>query len=355
MNMGINMGMNMGIGLPIGVNPTTPSSSTHPISSATIPSNSSHIPHSAAMSQYNSNNSNSTSGLLNDHAPSNITSHPHYLHNDNNLTNTNNARSSSTGNSGHNGSSLQLQQSTSNRPKITTTMWEDERTLCYQVEAAGVSVVRRADNNMINGTKLLNVAKMTRGRRDGILKAEKTRHVVKIGSMHLKGVWIPFERAFVIAQREGIADLLYPLFVKDIQRIIQQGIPTVKMGQYAVASAPNNPIVNQDSMGISANLSIGTHSNHNSDHNNNSSNHNHNTNHSIDNNTNTSATHLSGSTNQACDSPSNNSNALVNEAPDAQTVGNTTTYTTTTGSTNNNNMPSEYTHHQYYFDTREKD
>ena len=46
-----------------------------------------------------------------------------------------------------------------------------------------------ADNHMINGTKLLNVAGMTRGRRDGILKSEKIRHVVKIGPMHLKGVW----------------------------------------------------------------------------------------------------------------------------------------------------------------------
>ena len=45
---------------------------------------------------------------------------------------------------------------------------------------------------MINGTKLLNVAGMTRGRRDGILKSEKVRHVVKIGPMHLKGVWYVF-------------------------------------------------------------------------------------------------------------------------------------------------------------------
>lgn len=108
------------------------------------------------------------------------------------------------------------------RSKVTTTMWEDENTICYQVEANGVSVVRRADNDMINGTKLLNVTRMTRGRRDGILKAEKIRHVVKIGSMHLKGVWIPFERALVMAQREKIVDLLYPLFVRDIQSIIQQ-------------------------------------------------------------------------------------------------------------------------------------
>lgn len=47
---------------------------------------------------------------------------------------------------------------------------------------------------MINGTKLLNVAGMTRGRRDGILKSEKIRHVVKIGPMHLKGVWYVFLR-----------------------------------------------------------------------------------------------------------------------------------------------------------------
>lgn len=45
------------------------------------------------------------------------------------------------------------------------------------------------DNNMINGTKLLNVAQMSRGKRDGILKNEAVRHVIKVGSMHLKGVW----------------------------------------------------------------------------------------------------------------------------------------------------------------------
>lgn len=54
-------------------------------------------------------------------------------------------------------------------------------------------LMRRTDNHMINGTKLLNVAGMTRGRRDGILKSEKLRHVVKIGPMHLKGVWWDFK------------------------------------------------------------------------------------------------------------------------------------------------------------------
>lgn len=106
------------------------------------------------------------------------------------------------------------------KPKITTTLWEDEGTLCFQVEARGICVARREDNNMINGTKLLNVAGMTRGRRDGILKGEKNRHVVKAGAMHLKGVWIPYERALDFANREKIIDMLYPLFVTDLKALL---------------------------------------------------------------------------------------------------------------------------------------
>jgi len=75
------------------------------------------------------------------------------------------------------------------KPRVTATLWEDEGSICFQVDAGGICVARREDNHMINGTKLLNVAGMTRGRRDGILKSEKLRNVVKIGPMHLKGVW----------------------------------------------------------------------------------------------------------------------------------------------------------------------
>ena len=98
------------------------------------------------------------------------------------------------------------------KPKLTGTVWEDEGTICFQVEVNGICVARREDNRFINGTKLLNVANMTRGRRDGILKSEKSRHVVKIGPMHLKGVWIPFERALEFANKEHITEQLYPLF-----------------------------------------------------------------------------------------------------------------------------------------------
>lgn len=106
------------------------------------------------------------------------------------------------------------------KPKLTGTVWEDEGTVCFQVEVRGICVARREDNCFINGTKLLNVANMTRGRRDGILKSEKVKNVVKIGPMHLKGVWIPFERALEFANKEKITEQLYPLFVSNISPLL---------------------------------------------------------------------------------------------------------------------------------------
>ncbi|CAO1639045.1 unnamed protein product [Sympodiomycopsis kandeliae] len=106
------------------------------------------------------------------------------------------------------------------RHRVTTTLWEDEGTLCFQVDAKGVCVARRHDNNMINGTKLLNVCGMSRGKRDGILKNEKERIVVKVGAMHLKGVWITFARGKQLAEQNGIAELLYPLFEPNIQSFL---------------------------------------------------------------------------------------------------------------------------------------
>ncbi|EUC45204.1 hypothetical protein COCMIDRAFT_96253, partial [Bipolaris oryzae ATCC 44560] len=70
-------------------------------------------------------------------------------------------------------------------PRVTADLWEEEGTRYFQVEARGVCVARREDNHMINGTKLLSAAGITRSRRDGILKSEKTRHVVKTGPMYL--------------------------------------------------------------------------------------------------------------------------------------------------------------------------
>ena len=52
------------------------------------------------------------------------------------------------------------------------------------------------------------------------MKIEKVRHVVRIGPMHLKGVWIPFERALDLANKENITDILYPLFVHNIGSLL---------------------------------------------------------------------------------------------------------------------------------------
>ncbi|KAK4498543.1 hypothetical protein PRZ48_011201 [Zasmidium cellare] len=134
------------------------------------------------------------------------------------------------------------------KPRVTATLWEDEGSLCFQVEANGVCVARREDNHMINGTKLLNVAGMTRGRRDGILKSEKTRHVVKIGPMHLKGVWIPFDRALDFANKEKITELLYPLFVHNIGALLYHPTNQARQSIGNAAMAARRPDSQQEYM-----------------------------------------------------------------------------------------------------------
>ncbi|KAK4517242.1 Septin spn4 [Mucor velutinosus] len=115
------------------------------------------------------------------------------------------------------------------RPKFATSFWEEEGTLCYQVDANSVCVARRQDNDMINGTKLLNVTGMSRGKRDGILKNENARVVVKVGPMHLKGVWITFNRAKELSHQFKISDVLHPLLLDDpsvyFQNMQNQGLP----------------------------------------------------------------------------------------------------------------------------------
>ncbi|KAJ2836126.1 hypothetical protein J3B01_003040 [Coemansia erecta] len=111
------------------------------------------------------------------------------------------------------------------RARLTTTLWEDEQTLVYQVDCRGICVARRHDDNMINGTKLLNVVGMSRGKRDGILKNEKGRRVVKVGPMHLKGVWIPFERARFLADQFKVVEALFPIFQSDPNTYLYGTIP----------------------------------------------------------------------------------------------------------------------------------
>lgn len=103
------------------------------------------------------------------------------------------------------------------KPRITTLYWANEHTTCYQVRSHNVVVSRREIDNYVNGTKLLNVTGMTRGKRDGMLKMEMGRLVVRKGPMNLKGVWIPLKRAVELARNEGVDELLYPLLVDNIR------------------------------------------------------------------------------------------------------------------------------------------
>ncbi|KAI1459618.1 hypothetical protein F4805DRAFT_419639 [Annulohypoxylon moriforme] len=131
-------------------------------------------------------------------------------------------------------------------PRVTTILWEDEGALCFGVEVRGIEVVRREDNNMVNATKLLNVAGMTRARRDGILKSEKMRHVVKIGPMHFKGVWIPLERALDLANKENITEILYPLFIHNIGALLYHPTNQTETNQGTTAAAQFEPEINEN-------------------------------------------------------------------------------------------------------------
>jgi len=86
-----------------------------------------------------------------------------------------------------------IQSKTNGIPKITLVPWADQNTYVYQIELGEKIVSRRFDNQFVNGTKLLNVAGLTRGKRDAILKNEPVRNVVKNAPFHLKGVWIPIK------------------------------------------------------------------------------------------------------------------------------------------------------------------
>lgn len=94
--------------------------------------------------------------------------------------------------------------------------WKQKNTICYEVKYNGVVIVRKSDDDMINGTKLLNACQMGRGRRDGVLKSIKVRFVNKTGERKLKGIWIPIEIAILLAKKEGVYYSLYPLFEPDI-------------------------------------------------------------------------------------------------------------------------------------------
>lgn len=117
------------------------------------------------------------------------------------------------------------------KPLISTVYWDDKNTICYQVEVSGVLVSRREDNSYVNGTKLLNAAGLSRGKRDGMLKLERQKSIVKVGSMNLKGVWIPLERAREIARNQRLDRPLFPLLRRDLKEYFSREGVNLKRDQ----------------------------------------------------------------------------------------------------------------------------
>ncbi|ANZ75280.1 BA75_02964T0 [Komagataella pastoris] len=114
---------------------------------------------------------------------------------------------------------------------ITSVQWDEENTVVYQYVVQGIPLSRRADNDYINATKLLNLTGMRRGRRDGILKLEKLRHVVKTGTIDLKGVWVPLKRAIKLAKAEQVFQKARLIFVTNIADYYQTQINSLGLNE----------------------------------------------------------------------------------------------------------------------------
>ncbi|KKY18896.1 putative apses transcription factor [Phaeomoniella chlamydospora] len=114
------------------------------------------------------------------------------------------------------------------KPSLIIFQWKDEGSLCYQIEVNGIHVTRREDNNFINASKLMMVARVPRQERYRLLKSEQNLHFVKRGSMHLRGIWIPLERALYFANKANVTSLVYPLFAENIRDLLDEAEPSPK-------------------------------------------------------------------------------------------------------------------------------
>lgn len=104
---------------------------------------------------------------------------------------------------------------------ISKVYWMEQDTYCYQFELGPHRICRREDTHFINASKLIRLAPMTRGRRDGILRSEKVRYITRKGQTDFKGVWVPFERAKYLAVLANIFSHVQALFSYDMESVYQ--------------------------------------------------------------------------------------------------------------------------------------
>lgn len=101
--------------------------------------------------------------------------------------------------------------------KVFAKYWSTDGVFYYCMEINNISVCRRSIDSFVNGTKLLNAANLTRGRRDGLLKKVTNKFVVRNGIAPLRGVWIPLHVAQDFAGLEDIEDICYPLLEENLE------------------------------------------------------------------------------------------------------------------------------------------
>ncbi|ODV90702.1 hypothetical protein CANCADRAFT_31576 [Tortispora caseinolytica NRRL Y-17796] len=129
-----------------------------------------------------------------------------------------------------------------NEPSLFRVTWETEGVECLQLAVNKILVTRRLDNNMINGTKMLNTADITRGKRDGMLKQQEHRIIIKQGLMPFKGVWITLESAKNLAEQANISSLLFPLLEHNVEQVVMaQGIEVTDQRDPSNSLPERNP------------------------------------------------------------------------------------------------------------------
>lgn len=112
--------------------------------------------------------------------------------------------------------------------KVFAKYWSTDGVFYYCMEINNISVCRRSIDSFVNGTKLLNAAKLTRGRRDGLLKKVADKFVVRNGIAPLRGVWIPLYVAQDFARMESIEDVSYPLLEENLEDAFKSNPDFVK-------------------------------------------------------------------------------------------------------------------------------
>ncbi|BGP20768.1 hypothetical protein JCM10213v2_008931 [Rhodosporidiobolus nylandii] len=142
------------------------------------------------------------------------------------------------------------EQGGKSEPIVSSTLWEDERTVVMQVLVEGHVVARRADNDWVNSTKLLNMANLTRGKRDMYLKNEPQRTVFRRGALHLKGVWLPLPAAAALAKSYDLYDKLFPLFEPNLQQYLFSPVNRERTRQLVLAARGREAIQKPEDDGL---------------------------------------------------------------------------------------------------------